>query len=326
MKGPAPLPFFARSGEGASATSKLPAAELAASNASADARADDQRARVQSIRNSLGNLAYQMVAATELPKREALQVLSTGIAPLDAVVSGLPRGALTEIYGSASSGRTSVLLASLAAATGRGEVCALVDTTDSFDPESAAAAGVELSQLLWIRCNGAQQAKEKRTQRFAGNDFGGHDLLEKPAFVPRADKIARSKAFRRLEQALKITDLLLQAGGFGIVAIDMADLPDDVARRVPLTSWFRFRRAVENTPTSLLVIEREAYARACASLVLRFERARARRSQVSVSSPTHAMLLRGIEVDVEVIRSPESAGFKKPVQSAHFIARVRDTA
>ena len=74
-----------------------------------------------------------------------------------------------------------------------------------------------------------------------------------------------------LEQVLKVTDLLLQSGGFGMVVLDLGDIPVESARRVPLTSWFRFRRAVEPTATVLLLIEQEPCAKTCASLVLRLQ-------------------------------------------------------
>src|SRR6266849_200822 len=64
----------------------------------------------------------------------------------------LPRGCLTEIIGPASSGRATLLASILAAAASREEACVLVDAEDTFDPASAAAAGVDLSRLLWIRC------------------------------------------------------------------------------------------------------------------------------------------------------------------------------
>src|SRR5450432_4203364 len=76
----------------------------------------------------------------------------SGVAEVDAATGGLPRGCLTEIYGPASSGRTSLLLSILAAATAREEVCALVDAEDAFAPHCAAEAGILLSRVLWIRC------------------------------------------------------------------------------------------------------------------------------------------------------------------------------
>ena len=77
---------------------------------------------------------------------------SSGISALDHLTGGLPRGCLTEICGAASSGRTSVMLAALAAATRRGEFCALLDASDALDPYSVAAAGVDLDRFLWVRC------------------------------------------------------------------------------------------------------------------------------------------------------------------------------
>ena len=37
-----------------------------------------------------------------------------------------------------------------------------------------------------------------------------------------------------MEQVLKVTDLLLQGGGFGMVVLDLGDIPPESARRVPL--------------------------------------------------------------------------------------------
>src|SRR6266478_9435667 len=93
-----------------------------------------------------------VVPASRLDVRPATEMVSSGIPQLDSLTGGLARGCLTEICGTASSGRTSVLLLALARATQRGEVCALVDASDAFDPASAAAAGMEMSRLLWVRC------------------------------------------------------------------------------------------------------------------------------------------------------------------------------
>src|SRR5689334_9703760 len=77
---------------------------------------------------------------------------------LSAAGRDFPRGRISEIVGTRSSGRTSVLHALLAASTGRGEYAALVDSQDAFDACSAAACshagGVELSKLVWVRCGG----------------------------------------------------------------------------------------------------------------------------------------------------------------------------
>ena len=73
-----------------------------------------------------------------------------------------------------------------------------------------------------------------------------------------------------VEQALRAADLLLQSGGFGLIAIDLAGVPVKIARRIPLTTWFRFRRAIEPTPTILLAIGEQPCAQTCATLSLQF--------------------------------------------------------
>jgi RecA/RadA recombinase len=73
------------------------------------------------------------------------EFLPTGLAPLDAIIEGVPRGAISEIIGPVSSGRTTLIHSLLAASTSKFEICAYVDTDDSFDPVTATAAGVALS-------------------------------------------------------------------------------------------------------------------------------------------------------------------------------------
>jgi len=162
--------------------------------------------------------------------RRAPETAPTGVVEIDCRTGGLPRGSLTEIFGPASSGRTSLLVSVLAQATGRQEVCAVVDSSDAFDPASAAEAGVDLDRLLWVRC-------------------AGHP-----------------------EHALKAADLLANAGGFGVIVLDLADVAPRIARCIPLSAWYRLRRTIENTPTILVVVEREPCAQSCASLRLDMER------------------------------------------------------
>src|SRR5260370_28571268 len=71
----------------------------------------------------------------------------------------------------------------------------------------------------------------------------------------------------QLGQMLKVTDLLLQSNGFGMIALDLGDVPVPSARRIPLASWFRFRRALEHTPTALLVLEQQPIAGTCSSVL-----------------------------------------------------------
>jgi RecA/RadA recombinase len=73
-----------------------------------------------------------------------------GIPELDNLLGGgIPRGGITEITGSATTGRTSVALSLLAQLTRKGGACAWVDVQDALDPETAAAHGICLE-----RCRG----------------------------------------------------------------------------------------------------------------------------------------------------------------------------
>jgi len=164
---------------------------------------------------------------------------------LGSVLGGIPRGALTEIAGPASSGRTTLLCALLAETTAGGEFCALIDIQGAFDPASAAAAGVRLSQVLWVRCGG------------------------------------------NVEHAMKAAEMLAQAGGFGLVAIDLADTPAKISRRVPLAAWFRLRHAVDKTTTALLSVGSCFNASTSAALKIELGREKV---------AWHGRLLEGIEI------------------------------
>src|SRR5580698_2083116 len=224
--------------------------------------------------------------ASRLDVRPAPQMVPSGVREIDTLTGGLPRGCLTEICGPASSGRTSVLLAALAAATQRQEVCALVDISDAFNPHSAAAAGVNFEKMLWVRCGHLHKSGSPQRRRVTEKK---NEKIEKP-----------------VEQALRVTDLLLQSGGFGLVIIDLGDTPLKMARRIPLASWFRFQRAVEHTATVLFVISQVPCAQTCASLLLKVsgKKLSALSCQLSIeNSPAHAQLLNGLQVQGELLRS-----------------------
>ncbi len=170
----------------------------------------------------------------EIRTRPDRERIPTGVPAIDRLTEGgIPRGALTEICGSESSGRTSLVFALLGRATGRGECCAWIDATGVFDPASAAEAGVALDRVLWVNCGG------------------------------------------NAEHALKSADLLMQAGGFGLVVMDLADTADAITRRIPLASWFRLRHAAERTGSALVAVERQIHARSCSTLQIEMRGMRA---------------------------------------------------
>ena len=289
-----------------------------------------------------------VVPASRLESHPAPEMISSGIPQLDLLTGGLARGCLTEICGTASSGRTSVLLLALSRATQRGEVCALVDASDAFNPASAAAAGMEMSRLLWVRCGekypsrkykDRDHAPARRTVREKTGEVY-RDMPDSyqgmPLGIPQVagNGFGFSRWESRLGQMLKVTDLLLHSNGFGMIVLDLGDVPAQSARRIPLASWFRFRRAVERTPTVLLVLEQQPIAGSCSSALVKVSGVRSQVSgkklsvidyQLSGKHSAHATLPHSelfdqFEITAELLRSRLE---RKPVQStASFKSRA----
>jgi recombination protein RecA len=147
-------------------------------------------------------------AFTDLDRR-VFESVPTGIASLDAVTGGLPRGAITEIFGPASSGRASLMVSILAEATAGEEVGALVDGVDAFDPKSAAAGGVELNRLLWVRCHTLDQVLKSTDLLLQGGGFGRvvMDLTGLP--LPHVRSISLASWFRFQRTIEKTPTVLL---------------------------------------------------------------------------------------------------------------------
>jgi recombination protein RecA len=279
-------------------------------------------------------------------------VSPSGIGPLDDLLDGgPPLGAITEIVGSECSGRTSFALSFIAQITKAAKVCAWIDVSDTLHTESAAAVGVELKRLLWVRC-GVQAASKMPAHPqsgFAlpekylipkpvknglhGGGFGPHprsevkglsDAIggflhpemiaprcaepqrqiktEREAFQPCPSQPTKSnirpvvsgKPWSRIEQALRVTDLLLQAGGFSAIVLDMGSIAPEYASRVPLATWFRYRAAAERTQASILLLTQHACAKSSAGLVLRLQANKALQTETTVFS--------GVRHQVEVSR------------------------
>ncbi len=176
---------------------------------------------------------------------------------LQTLLPGLPRGAITEITGPRSSGRTA-LVHSLLAATAAGEVSIIVDCNDSFDPASAERAGADLGKLLWVQCGG------------------------------------------RLDHAMKAVDMIVHGGGFGLVVLDLCEVPAETLQRLPLSCWYRFQRAVAYTPTVLVVAGSQPQAKSCAARRLEMGR-----GQVKWRGTIPFQLLVGIKLQV---------GLRKPMR------------
>jgi hypothetical protein len=270
-----------------------------------------------------------LAPASRLEIRPAPEMVPSGIPAIDALAGGLPRGCLTEICGPASSGRTSLLLAALAAATRRGEFCAVVDASDALDPCSAASAEVDLDRLLWIRCGENSARTENPPRRHHSTSHQAGSPTGKTFSEDRVNP--KHQAEHRLDQVLRATDLLLESGGFGLIVLDLGDLPPQVSRRIPLTTWFRFRRAVEHKPTILLAIEQQPIAGSCSSLLLqlgsqntqgelmKWEESKSSRETAAHVPPTHTRLLTGLNINAEIIRSRLE---RKPARSVMFASKT----
>jgi len=316
-------------------------------------------------------LADRIPSALTPPPRLLRPVASISIPAVDELLEGgLPLGAITEMVGPECSGRTSLALSFLSQMTQTGKVCAWIDVSNALDPESAAATGVDLSRLLWVRCGSPlRNTQSISTDGFTlpekylvpppikkglhGGGFGPHprnevkglaDAVggflrpevtaprcaepqrrirpEREVFEPNTPRrvvsqrnpVVSGKPWSRIEQALRVTDLLLQAGGFSAIVLDMGSIAPEYASRVPLATWFRYRAAAEKSQASILLLSQHACAKSSAGLVLRLQPGNALHEEKAVFT--------GVEYCVEVARErfkPVSTNvipLRKPPQRA----------
>lgn len=296
-------------------------------------------------------LARKIPSALSPAPRAVRTIAPTGVNEVDGLLEGgLPVGAITEMIGPESSGRTAIALSFLSRLTNAGRVCAWVDVSDTFAPESAAAAGVDLSRVLWARCGVSKpESKPSVAYKFSlpekclisasvknglhGGGCGGHPRNEvkglseamsglfqpetiahhcaeplrkirakQETFAPPLQPGSRhgneranpSKPWARIEQALRVTDLLLQAGGFSAIVLDMASIAPEYASRVPLATWFRYRAAAERTQAVFLLLTQHSCAKSSGELLLRFQPGEARNDEATVFT--------GIKHHLEVAR------------------------
>ncbi len=181
-------------------------------------------------------------ALAPLERADPSALIPTDVAALDACLrGGLPRGQLSELAGPQSSGRTTTLLRMMAAATQRGEIVAVVDAFDRLDVQSAVDAGIDLSRLLWVRGQGGEGARGPGLFRAEG-----------------------------LERSVKALNLVLQAGGFGLVALDLGDASAADIRRLPYNTWLRIQRTIEGSDTACVLVGPEPIGRSAGGLTLTF--------------------------------------------------------
>ena len=407
--------------------------------------------------------------------------LASGVLEIDALLGGgLPIAAITEVIGSSCSGRTSFALAFIAEVTCAGQTTVWIDVADALDPESAAAAGVDLNRQLWIRCGSDNKQREgdlaqpsdvpgllcgeprKNSSSGGGgsphprNEVRGmseaiqsllqHDQrcrLEKsgtaethypnpitrdgenpvetrrrrknigtpgmpnrslqpeadgafarrawdrteqaptdrqpprrgehfhqqarhpaaimpccaetptmrmqarrenvcstpalnkdallkntPAFSKKTEP-KRSEVLTALEQAIRAADLLLSAGGFAALVLDLGSTPAEFASRIPMATWFRFRAAAERSRTTILLLTQHPCARSSAGLVLRLKAS-------SIAAAGNLLTGRSYEVSIsrqrfeaveeQLHEANKVIAMRKPPQSERCATWSRTTA
>jgi recombination protein RecA len=304
------------------------------------------------------------------------EAMPTGIAAIDDLLDGgLPVGAVTEMTGAECSGRTALALSFLAQVTKAERVCAWIDVSNALSPESAAASGIDLRRLLWVRCGVQPRGIDSRSTgdgTFAvpekylvpsaakrglhGGGCGPHPrteikglsdgvsgLLRQDAVVPtsidprcaepqRKIRVEReavgphtfqpakrrsasshaAKPWSRIEQALRVTDLLLQGGGFSAIVLDLGSIAPEHVLRIPLAAWFRYAAAAERSRASVVLLTQHACSKSSAGLVLRL--------QAGLPLCDESTVLAGLERHVEVSRQrftetpAKVVPFRKPPQ------------
>jgi recombination protein RecA len=262
-------------------------------------------ARLAAVESALRDRKLDRTLTTALAPLERVDpsaLVPMDIAPLDACLrGGLRRGQLSELAGPRSSGRMTLLLQMMAAATARGEIVAFVDTLDRLDVASASAAGVDLSRLLWIRGQAISGGAGPMGPGRAG-PFG-------PA----------SPTDRALDRALKALNLVLQAGGFGVVAIDLADVPLAAIRQIPFNTWMRVQRVIEGSDTACVLLASEPLARSAGGLTVTLA---GRATWVGASDRSRR--LSGIDVRARVVSPRKRIDGEAAVEALTTDATDRD--
>jgi hypothetical protein len=214
--------------------------------------------------------------------------------------------------GAASSGCTRLVLSVLAEATRAGEVAAYIDATDCLDPRSAAQAGIVLDRLLWVRCRGAGPGQEKigdgpkrQSEGLRESSWDRKARADDPPIAaqpqqPRYEPLLKQT---RVDQTWQALNLVVSAGGFGVIVLDAGGLPRRKLRQWQSHQWLRPRRAIEYSPTALLLMSEEHLAGSASTLILELSREKTHWK----GAPGVSLLLDGISTSIRVAQQRRRA-------------------
>jgi hypothetical protein len=253
--------------------------------------------QLQALRTLLDEQGFSHV----LPRQKRMYPPApTGLADLDALLGGgLPRGEISEIVGPASSGCTRLALAVLAEATRAGEVAAYIDATDCLDPRSAEQAGIVLDRLLWVRCRERKSPGESdglRARHAVLRNLDSTVLQTEQRYEPLVRQT-------RVDQTWQAMNLVASAGGFGAIVLDLGGLPRSRLRQWQSYQWLRPRRAIEHSPTVLLVMAEEHLTASISTLVLELTREKTHWS----GTPGISLLLDSISTSIRLVQQRRRA-------------------
>ncbi|MGH7865045.1 MAG: ATPase domain-containing protein, partial [Candidatus Binataceae bacterium] len=219
--------------------------------------------------------------------------LPSGLALLDHFINGgIARGRLSEILGAPGSGRTTLAASFAASATRRGEVIAWIDATGAFDPASVAAAGVELSRVLWVSLAGSGGRADTLTPAISREVTGeGRWQID-----PRHLTSNNGRELGGGGRTLKAAEMVLKAGGFGLLVIDFGE----AARPLTQSAALRLARAAERCGAAVVVVSSRRLCGTFSALSLSLVRSRARFSQLKRGAP---MLFDGFTFQTRVARN-----------------------
>jgi hypothetical protein len=196
----------------------------------------------------------------ELTRKE--RRLPCGIATVDALIGGgIPRGRVSEILGRQGSGRTTLAAAFAAQATRHGETAAWIDASGALDPASLAEAGVDLARMLWA-------SLAAYTPREIDSSAGWNYLR-------------RRGGLSRESLALKAAEMVLEAGGFGLVIVDFGERPCAIAPAAAL----RLARAAERGGAAVIAIAPYRMCGTFAALSVAMRRTGAAFGRIRAGSP-----------------------------------------